>query len=73
MCPSISWASPPTQPVPSYTRVDSEIVWRASERFRVSLVGQNLLKDHHLEADGAGQPIVDLIKRSGYVKFTWQF
>lgn len=38
----------PTEQVPSYTRLDTGITWRASEHLAVSLVGQNLLKDHHL-------------------------
>ena len=35
--------------VPSYTRLDTGITWRASEYLAISLVGQNLLKDHHVE------------------------
>lgn len=60
--------------VPSYTRLDSGITWRPWERMAVSLVGQNLLKDHHLEVRSSDQAeISSLIKRSVYVKFTWQF
>ena len=35
--------------VPSYTRLDSGLSWRAGERWSLSVVGQNLLKDTHLE------------------------
>ena len=60
--------------VPSYTRLDTGITWRAWEGLTFSLVGQNLLKDHHLEARSSDQgEISGLIKRSVYAKFTWQF
>jgi outer membrane receptor protein involved in Fe transport len=60
--------------VPSYTRLDTGLTWRGSERLALSLVGQNLLKDHHLEARSSDQgEISGLIKRSVYVKLTWQF
>jgi len=64
----------PAEQVPSYTRLDTGITWRASEHLTVSLVGQNLLKDHHLEANSSDQAeLSGLIKRSAYVKLTWQF
>jgi iron complex outermembrane receptor protein len=64
----------PVQPVPAYTRLDTGMTWRASEHLSVSLVGQNLLKDHHLEAHSSDQnEFSSLIKRSVYAKFTWQF
>jgi iron complex outermembrane recepter protein len=60
--------------VPSYTRLDTGITWRAWERLTFSLVGQNLLKDRHLEANSSDQgEISSLIKRRVYAKFTWQF
>jgi iron complex outermembrane recepter protein len=64
----------PAEQVPSYTRLDSGIPWRANKHLAVSLIGQNLLKDHHLEANSEDQTeISSLIKRSAYAKFTWQF
>jgi hypothetical protein len=40
----------------------------------LSLVGQNLLKDHHLEfIDSTAASRSTEIKRSAYVKITWQF
>jgi len=64
----------PFQQVPSYTRLDTGITWRASEHLAISLVGQNLLKDHHLEANSSDQTAPSsLIKRSAYAKFTWHF
>jgi iron complex outermembrane receptor protein len=60
--------------VPSYTRLDTNVLWQPTERFSVSVVGQNLLRDHHLEYIGPDQTEESsLIKRSAYVKFTWQF
>jgi iron complex outermembrane recepter protein len=60
--------------VPAYTRVDTQLTWQAQEHLSISVVGQNLENDHHLEflnLDGTG--ISTLVKRSGYVKFTWLF
>jgi iron complex outermembrane receptor protein len=63
-----------TEQVPSYTRLDTGLTWRGSERLALSLVGQNLLKDHHLEASSSDQgELSGLVKRSVYVKLTWQF
>lgn len=60
--------------VPSYTRVDTGLTWRWTERLSSSVVGQNLLKDRHLEfVDDSGSVISTLIKRSVYAKVTWQF
>jgi iron complex outermembrane recepter protein len=60
--------------VPSYTRVDTGLTWRWSEHFSCSMVGQNLVKDRHLEfVDDTGSVISTLVKRSAYAKFTWRF
>ena len=62
------------QQVPSYTRLDTNLVWQANERFSISLAGQNLLKDHHLEYNGPNSSLQSSqVKRSAYVKMTWQF
>jgi outer membrane receptor protein involved in Fe transport len=58
--------------IASYTRVDTGLTWRASEHLAVSLVGQNLVRDHHLEAVGQLQ-LSSLVKRSAYAKMTWIF
>ncbi len=59
--------------VPSYTRLDTGLSWRWSERFSLSVVGQNLLKDRHLEfVSGVGANSTS-IKRSGYAKLTWRY
>jgi iron complex outermembrane receptor protein len=62
------------QGVPSYTRLDSGVSWRWKVGLSLSLVGQNLLRDHHLEfIDSTGASRSTEIKRSAYAKITWQF
>lgn len=64
----------PSQDVPSYTRLDSNLTWQGGERFSVGLVGQNLLQDHHLETSNTDQIVQSsLIRRSAYAKMTWLF
>ena len=64
----------PAQAVPSYTRLDSNLTWQIAERFSITLAGENLLKDRHLEYTGSDSTVLpSLIKRSVYAKFTWQF
>jgi iron complex outermembrane receptor protein len=59
---------------PSYTRVDTQLSFPLGERGVLSLVGQNLLHDHHQEfTDSTGSVISTLVKRSVYAKLTWQF
>ncbi len=60
--------------IPSYTRLDTVVTWKMWERFSFSMVGQNLLKDHRMEfEDVNGSLQSGQIKRSGYMKLTWQF
>jgi iron complex outermembrane receptor protein len=60
--------------IPSYTRLDTQLTWHWNERTSFTVVGQNLLKDLHLEfIDIAGAARSAEIKRSVYAKFTWQF
>jgi iron complex outermembrane receptor protein len=40
----------PAQSVASYTRLDTQLTWRLAESLGLSLVGQNLLRDHHLSS-----------------------
>jgi iron complex outermembrane receptor protein len=64
----------PAQFVRSYTRVDSQLIWRLSEGMQLSIVGQNLLQDHHVEFNdylSAVNP--SQMKRSAYAKMTWKF
>jgi iron complex outermembrane recepter protein len=62
------------QAVPSYTRVDTQLAWRISERVTLSAVGQNLQKDHHVEFNDMFQAVdSSQVKRSVYAKLTWRF
>ena len=59
--------------IPSYTRLDTGLIWKLREGFSLSVVGQNLLKDHHMEfEDVNGSMQSGQIKRSAYAKLTWQ-
>jgi iron complex outermembrane recepter protein len=60
--------------VPAYTRVDSQLTWQFGERGRFSIVGQNLVNDHHMEfVDWTQSAGTTLIKRSVYAELSWQF
>jgi hypothetical protein len=64
----------PAQSVPSYTRLDSQLTWRLAERVQLSVTGQNLLRDHHVEFNDQFQSVnSSQFKRSAYAKITWQF
>ena len=47
----------PAQFVASYTRLDSLLTWRPRERIEFSVVGQNLLSDHHTEFNDQFQSV----------------
>jgi iron complex outermembrane recepter protein len=60
--------------IPSYTRLDTGLSWRLREGLSLNLVGQNLLKDRHLEFFDNDQTLVSTFaKRSAYAKLTWHF
>jgi iron complex outermembrane receptor protein len=60
--------------VPAYTRVDTGLSWHWMENVSVSVFGQNLVKDHHLEfIDDNGATRSTLVKRSAYAQITWRF
>jgi iron complex outermembrane recepter protein len=64
----------PAQSVASYTRLDTQLTWRLAESVGLSFVGQNLLRDHHLEFNDAFQSVnSSQVKRSVYAKLTWRF
>ena len=58
--------------VPSYFELDVRIGWHVTKNLEVSIVGQNLLHDHHAEYGFPG-PTQEEIKRSVYGKVAWQF
>jgi iron complex outermembrane receptor protein len=58
--------------VPSYFELDARLAWQASNGFEISLVGQNLLHDHHPEY-GFPLPTRAEIQRSVYGKVAWRY
>jgi iron complex outermembrane receptor protein len=63
-----------TLTIPAYTRLDTGITWEPTKEFSLSVFGQNLLQDHHIEfEDVNGAMQAGQVKRSGYAKLTWQF
>jgi iron complex outermembrane receptor protein len=64
----------PAVSIPSYTRVDTDLIWHAGERVSMSVVGQNLLKNLHPEYAGPSSSVQpDLISRTLYAKIVWSF
>jgi iron complex outermembrane receptor protein len=62
------------QKISSYTRLDSQLSWQFLEGCRLSIVGQNLVQDHHLEfIDWTQSTGSNLVKRSAYIEFTARF
>jgi len=58
--------------IPAYTRLDTGLTWQWKKGVVVNLVGQNLLKDRHIEyVDVLASTATTLIKRSVYLKLTW--
>jgi iron complex outermembrane receptor protein len=64
----------PTLAVPSYTRLDSSLIWKAGERVSFSVAGQNLLRNLHQEFSGPDDTVLPgLMRRDGYVRVAWSF
>jgi iron complex outermembrane recepter protein len=59
--------------VPPYTRLDVRLGYKAGSHWQLSLAGQNLLQARHLEALAELLSTNSYVKRSIYVKSTWQF
>jgi iron complex outermembrane receptor protein len=58
--------------VPSYFELDARLAWRPIKGVELSIVGQNLLHDHHPEYGFPGTTREE-IARSVYGKISWQF
>jgi len=58
--------------VPSYIELGIRFAWHPSKQLEISLVGQNLLQDHHPEF-GAPSPTRGEIRRNVYGKISWRF
>lgn len=60
--------------IPSYTRVDTQLTWKWGESGTFSVVGQNLLTDHHFEFQDYLHSIdANQAKRSAYGVIRWSF
>ena len=57
-----------SQRVPRYFNMDLRLGWHASKNVELSLVGQNLLDNHHGEWSGGTQ-----VQRGIYTKVTWRW
>ncbi|MGH7484279.1 MAG: TonB-dependent receptor plug domain-containing protein, partial [bacterium] len=58
--------------VPSYFELDARLGWRPAKGLELSVVGQNLLHDHHPEYGFPGPERVE-ISRNATGKVTWRF
>jgi iron complex outermembrane recepter protein len=58
--------------VPSYFELEARVAWRPVKNLELSIVGQNLLHDHHPEYGFPG-PTREEIVRNVYGKISWQF
>jgi iron complex outermembrane receptor protein len=64
----------PAPQLPSYTRLDTRVSWRPAQRLEFSLMGQNLLQDHHVESNDTGTSVnSSRVRRSAYAKVSWRF
>jgi iron complex outermembrane receptor protein len=64
----------PTLAIPSYTRLDSSLIWDAGEHLTLSVVGQNLLRNLHPEFSGIETTVQPgLMQRDAYAKVAWSF
>lgn len=59
--------------VPSYFELDVRLSWHPTKNLELSVVGQNLLHDQHLEYVIASPNPREEIARSVYGKVTWRF
>jgi len=64
----------PNLQTPSYVEMDLRLGWRPRKNLELSLVGQNLLHDHHREFNRTfvDNPPTE-IERSFFGKITWRF
>lgn len=60
-----------TQPAPGYTEADLRLGWRPTPEWEFSVLGQNLLHDHHPEFNTPGARRE--LQRAVYAKASWRF
>ena len=60
--------------IDAYLTLDARIGWKPAENIEISLIGQNLLDDQHLEFIDESLPAKSSeVQRSIYTKITWTF
>lgn len=59
--------------IPSYTRVDSSLIWKAQPNLEFALAGQNLLDDQHPEFSASLFSSATNVPRSVFGSITWRF
>lgn len=59
--------------VPAYMECDVRLGWHPTKNLEISIVGQNLLQDHHLEYVISSPNPQEEVVRSIYGKLTWQW
>ncbi len=59
--------------VSAYLTADVRLFYRLTDRLEVSLVGQNLLDDRHLEQPVSAFALTSEVPRGFYGKLTWRF
>jgi iron complex outermembrane receptor protein len=57
--------------VDAYTEMDLRLGWRVRPQWELSVVGQNLLHDRHLEFIAGTPP--EMFERAVYVRSTWRY
>ena len=62
----------PLPAVPAYGELDLRLGWMVRPGWELSLVGQNLLHDHHAELANVGGPRYEF-RRGVYVRNVWRF
>ena len=60
-------------PIPAYVTLDARIAWKPFNALELSVTGQNLLDDYHLEYVEENYVIPTEIARGVYGKVSWQF
>lgn len=57
----------------SYVEMDMRLGWHVTPGFEVSVVGRNLLDNHHMEFSNSDSPTASQVERSVYGQCTWSF
>jgi TonB dependent receptor len=64
----------PAQSIPSYTRLDTNLAWQATNKMSLGVAGQNLLRNLHQEYNGPDLTVhSSLVRRSAYAWLMWRF